>query len=94
MTVWASRHEELLHDGAVSAHVCDHLVAPGDRIILKETFVSTAAHPCAPVVQHSAQFPLLHPERAKAAHPELVEGCGTHFLTLSQVKKQLYDARC
>ena len=30
---------------------------------------------------------VLHPERAKAAHPELVEGCGTHFLTLSKVKK-------
>ena len=33
------------------------------------------------------------PERAKAAHPERVEGCGTHFLTLSKVKKQIFDAR-
>jgi hypothetical protein len=42
----------------------------------------------------SFEFPILHPERAKAVHPELVEGCGTHFLTRSQVKKQIFDARC
>src|SRR3954452_1343209 len=29
----------------------------------------------------------------RQAHPELVEGCGTHFLTLSKVKKQIFDAR-
>jgi hypothetical protein len=43
---------------------------------------------------HKPQFPILPPERAKAAHPELVEGCGTHFLTFSKVKKQMFDARC
>jgi hypothetical protein len=43
---------------------------------------------------HNPQFPILYPERAKAAHPELVEGCGMHFLTRSQVNKPIVDARC
>jgi len=32
--VWASRHEDLVSDGVVSPHVCDHMVVPDRGVVL------------------------------------------------------------
>ncbi len=31
--VWASRHEDLVSDGVVAPHVCDHLVVPARGVV-------------------------------------------------------------